>query len=349
MSEIDLILKQLSHVRPPIASSPSLPPQCYSSAEILQREKKQLFLNAWIGLGRADQWKKAGDYSTREICGIPIILIRDKHNNINAYANSCRHRSAKLLQGKGNCKTICCPFHCWTYDLEGKLIFAPKLKDGEFFDYADYGLITIQCQQRDGFVFINFNPQSESIDHNLGEFSTVHAPWKFDHMVSYKRHEFTVNCNWKAFLDVFNEYYHLPYIHPSSINQAYKEPEPAITMQGNFASQFGSTEGSGGLLEDTQQYSLPATHGMDHKHQNGVRYTWVYPNLTFAASADATWIYEALPITAQQSQIALTLCFPKSSTELDDFEVRADFYYQRLIAAINEDIPALENQQLGLS
>jgi len=120
-------------------------------------------------------------------------------------------------------------------------------------------------------------------------------------------------------------------------------------MQGNFASQFGSTEGSGGLLEETQQYILPPTNGMDNKNAKGVRYTWVYPNLTFAASAEATWIYEALPINEQQSQIALTLCFPKSSTELEDFETRADFYYDRLIAAINEDIPALENQQLGLN
>ena len=349
MSDIDHALKQLSHVKPSIASSPSLPPQCYSSPEILDREKAQLFLNSWIAVGREDQWPNAGDYTTREIADIPIILIRDKHDNIKAYSNSCRHRSAKLLEGKGNCRTISCPFHCWTYDLEGNLIFAPKLTDGETFNYADYGLIEIQCEQRAGFVFINFADEAEAIDICLGEFSAIHAPWKFDEMVSHKRHEFSVNCNWKAFLDVFNEYYHLPYIHPSTINEAYQEPEAAITMQGNFASQFGSTEGSGGLLEETQKYTLPATNGMDEKQANGVRYTWVYPNLTFAASAEATWIYEALPITATTSQIALTLCFPESSTELDDFETKADFYYQRLIAAINEDIPALENQQKGLN
>jgi len=227
MSDIDLILSQLKQLKPPIASSPSLPPQCYHSVEILEREKKQLFLKSWIAVGRVDQWQKAGDYSTREVFDTPIILMRDKHNNIKAYANSCRHRSAKLLEGKGNCKTICCPFHCWTYDLDGNLIFAPKLKDGETFDYADYGLIDIQCQQRQGFVFINFSEDAESIDNWLGEFEKVHEPWKFDDMLSYKRHEFTVNCNWKAFLDVFNEYYHLPYIHPRTINETYQEPEPA--------------------------------------------------------------------------------------------------------------------------
>ncbi|MEH6446771.1 MAG: aromatic ring-hydroxylating dioxygenase subunit alpha, partial [Oceanospirillaceae bacterium] len=338
---------------------PSLPAQCYSSPEILEREKQRLFLKSWIAVGRADQWPNAGDYSTRNILDIPIILIKDKHGNIKAYSNSCRHRGAKLLEGSGNCRTICCPFHCWTYDLEGNLVFAPKIKNDETFNYDEYGLIEIQSEARDGFVYINFTDSasdtsgsgsdSQSIDTWLGEFPSVHAPWKFKELVSYKRHEFTVNCNWKAFLDVFNEYYHLPYIHPSTINEAYKEPEAARLMQGNFSSQFGSTEGSGGLLEETQQYTLPATNGMDDKTSNGVRYTWVYPNLTFAASAEAVWIYEALPITAQTSQIALTLCFPQSSTELEDFETRADFYYQRLIAAINEDIPALENQQLGLN
>ena len=349
MLNIDTILMQLEQVKPPISSSPSLPPQCYSSPEILQHEKQKIFINSWITVGRADQWPQAGDYCTREILDVPIILIRDKHQKIKAYSNSCRHRSARLLEGKGNCRSICCPFHSWTYDLEGNLIFAPKLKDGEAFNYADYGLIDIQCEQRDGFVFINFNQDSASIDTWLGEFSDVHTPWKFDGMISYKRHEFTVNCNWKAFLDVFNEYYHLPYIHPSTINQAYQEPETAQTMKGNFASQFGSTEGSGGLLEETQQYTLPAIDGMDDRNANGVRYTWIYPNLTFAASAEAVWIYEALPISPTQSQIALTLCFPQSSTKLEDFETRAEFYYQRLISAINEDIPALENQQRGLN
>lgn len=349
MLNIDQILKQLNKVKPPIVSSASLPPQCYSSPEVLEREKQQLFMQSWIGVGRIDQWQKAGDYSTLNILDIPIILIKDKSQKIKAYSNSCRHRGAKLLEGKGHCRTICCPFHSWTYDFDGNLIFAPKLKDSKTFDYADYGLVEINCAERDGFVFINFNQQAESIDDWLGEFSNVHEPWKFDELVSYKRHEFTIDCNWKSFLDVFNEYYHLPYIHKTTINEAYKEPEPASTMQGNFASQFGSTEGSGGLLEETQQYMLPATEGMDNKHANGVRYTWVYPNLTFAASAEATWIYEALPITEQQSQIRLTLCFPKNSTELNDFETKANFYYDRLIAAINEDILALENQQLGLN
>ena len=107
---------------------------------------------------------------------------------------------AKLMEGSGNCRTICCPFHCWTYDLEGNLIFAPKLKDGENFDYADYGLVEIQCKEREGFVFINFDntDDTKNIDDWLGDFSSLHAPWDFDNMLSYKRHEFTVNCNWKA-------------------------------------------------------------------------------------------------------------------------------------------------------
>ncbi len=349
MLDINQILKQLKQVKPPIASSPSLPPQCYSSPEILEREKEHLFLKSWIAVGRADHWQKAGDYSTRDILDIPIILVKDNNGKIKAYSNSCRHRGAKLLEGKGNCRTICCPFHCWTYDLEGHLIFAPKLNDGETFDYADYGLIEINSAEHDGIVFINFDKNAAPIDSWLGEFSSVHAQWKFDELVTFKRHEFTVDCNWKSFLDVFNEYYHLPYIHRTTINEAYKEPEPAITMRGNFASQFGVTEGSGGLLEETQKYMLPTTNGMDNKHANGVRYTWVYPNLSFAASPEATWIYEALPITATQSQVSLTLCFPKSSSELNDFKTCADFYYDRLIAAINEDIPALENQQFGLN
>ena len=160
---------------------------------------------------------------------------------------------------------------------------------------------------------------------------------------------FDVNCNWKAFLEVFNEYYHLPYVHPDSLNGIYLDPQPGEKVSGNYASQFGATQGTGALLESTQEYSLPKIQSLDTKNANGARYSWIFPNMTFAAGTESVWVYEAYPITAQTSHIVLTLCFPKSTTKLDGFEKSANYYFDRLMAAIEEDIPALENQQLGLN
>ncbi len=347
--DISLLKQQLAEVIPPISTALSLPPACYSDVEILELEKKYIFQANWIGLGRADQWQNPGDYSGLEIVGIPIIVLRDSQSKLRAFANSCRHRGAQLLEGKGNCQVIRCPFHRWTYALDGRLLTAPKIKNSEQFEYNKYGLIEVSIAERYGLVFLNFDDKANDIDQYLDGFGPLHAPWSFDDLVSYKRHEFEVNCNWKAFLDVFNEYYHLPYVHPDSINNIYLTPEPSEEVSGDFASQFGPTEGTGALLESTQQYSLPKIESLDERNANGARYTWLFPNMTFAAGTESVWIYEAYPLTPQRSHIVLTLCFPTSTTQLSDFEHSARYYFERLLAAIEEDIEALENQQLGLN
>ncbi len=339
--DISLFKQQLSNVKPPISTAHSLSPACYSDAEVLELEKKYIFQANWIGLGRADQWQNSGNYSSLEIVGIPIIVLRDNKNKLRAFANSCRHRGAKLLDSHGTCQVIRCPFHRWTYALDGRLLTAPKIKNGNGFDYGQYGLIEILIEERYGFAFLNLDGEAKNIDDYLQGFELLHAPWSFDELVSYKRHEFEVGCNWKAFLDVFNEYYHLPYVHPDSINNIYLAPEPSEQVSGDFASQFGATEGTGALLESTQQYMLPKIKSLDERTANGARYSWVFPNMTFAAGTESVWIYEAYPINPQRSHIVLTLCFPKSTTQLDDFEFRANYYFERLLAAIEEDISGI--------
>ena len=92
-----------------------------------------------------------------------------------------------------------------------------------------------------------------------------------------------------------------------------RDPEPGDVVDGQYATQFGFTDGNPSLLEETQQHALPVMPDMPEREGRGTRYSWVFPNLTFAANRDAVWIYEALPLTERTSQIALTLCFPPES------------------------------------
>lgn len=344
---------QLQHVAPPIAESASLPSVSYSSAEVLEREKQAIFHRSWVCIGRSDQWTEIGQYSSRQLVDVPVIICRDDKQQLRAYVNSCRHRGARLLaEGEGKCKTFRCPFHRWTYQLNGQLLLAPKFPragEADALNKADYGLLELKVSELAGFAFVALSEDVPPLAEWLGDFPALHAPWSFDRLRSYKRHEFTVDCNWKAFLDVFNEYYHLPYVHPNSLDDFYNDPEAADKVSGQYATQFGFTDGNPSLLEETQQHALPVMPGMPERESRGTRYSWVFPNLTFAANRDAVWIYEALPLTEYTSQIALTLCFAPESFETAGFEARAQYYFERLITAVEEDIPALENQQAGLS
>lgn len=346
---IDLLRQQLAEVKAPIETAATLPPACYADASVAEIEREAVFRTAWIGVGRSDQWKDTGDYTALAIADTPVIVMRDKSQILRAFANTCRHRGSLILEGSGNTQTISCPFHRWTYGLDGGLRGAPDMPEGAVFDRSDLGLIEFRAAERDGFAFVCFSDETDDIDVWLGDFSELHAPWSLGSLVSTRRLELEVGCNWKGFLEVFNEYYHLPYVHPDSIDSVYDRPDPGEEVTGQYASQFGETQGTGGLLEGTQQYALPEIPSLDGRNRNGTRYTWLFPNMTFAASTEAVWIYEATPLEQGRCRVVMTVCFPPETIGHQDFESSAQVYYDRMDAALAEDIPALEQHYKGLA
>ena len=345
----DRLRRHLARVEPPFDSSDTLPPACYTDPDIYERELETIFRASWIGVGRADRWKSPGDYAAFKLAGIPIIVLRGKEGQLRAFANSCRHRGTQLLEGEGNCRRITCPFHSWTYALDGRLIGAPKMARTRDFDEADYGLVPVRAATCDGFAFVCFDETAPGLDEWLGDFSELHRPWSLADLVSTRRREFEVACNWKVFLEVFNEYYHLPYVHPASLNSIYDLPDDVDETAGNYATQFGTTRGTGGLLENTQDEPLPAIETLRDRNRQGTRYSWTFPNMTFAAGTEAIWVYEAYPLAPGRTRVGMTLCFPAATVARPDFEARAQHYYDRFDTALAEDIPMLERQQAGLT
>ena len=327
----------------------SLPFECYWKDSVFIQEKKLIFANQWLGLGRADRLELPGEYEVFELCGQTLLLIRDQDKALRLYANTCRHRGTKLLDGTGQCQTISCPFHGWTYALDGNLKYAKTMSENPNFDFSDYSLIEYDLKEVQGFLFAFLGSESTDLDIQLGDFSKLHQPWSLNELITTRRQVFEVQCNWKAFLDVFNEYYHLNNVHPTSIDNLYLQPEDSEIATGDYASQFGLTSGTGALLEIEQLNALPKMANLDEPWSLGARYSWIFPNMTFAASQEAIWVYEANPITSESCQVRQSICFPKNTTELPDFKEKSQTYYQRLDDALDEDIAALENQQKGLN
>ncbi|MGH1540730.1 MAG: aromatic ring-hydroxylating oxygenase subunit alpha [Arenicella sp.] len=345
----DKFLDSLSRCTVEAEAASCLPPACYANDNILQAEIDTIFLKGWISIGRTDRLNSPGDFITLNVASSPLIILRDKQHQLRAFANSCRHRGSRLLDGEGHCRTISCPFHRWTYNLDGKLIGVSKMETAKNFDKTTQGLKEFILAERAGFAFICMNDSPEDIDKYLGDFEKLHSPWPLQSLQSTRHRIFEVNCNWKGFLDVFNEHYHLPFVHPESINDIYQSPHATDQTTGAFTSQYGEISGTGGLLQDQQKHALPQIPNLPINVTNGVRYTWVYPNMTFAIGADMLWIYETYPLEVNRCEVHQTVCFPTQSIDCDKFEESSAFYYHRLDAAIAEDIPALEMQQRGLS
>lgn len=335
-------------LQPPLQAQ-SLPPGCYTSRDFLDRELTRVFRPAWCSLGRVDRLSAPGDYAALELAGVPLLLLRDKSGTLRAFANSCRHRGTKLLEGNGRCRTVTCPFHGWVYGLDGALVHAPDMERADGFERGDYGLLAIRLDERDGFIFVNLDGTAPALDTWLGEFSRFHAPWRLGELASARRREFETACNWKLFLEVFNEYYHLKVVHPRSIGPIYDPPDEPEELCGEFVTQFGTHEASSGLLEADRDRAFPAIAGLEGRNRNGTRYSWVFPNLTFAASSEAMWAYDVTPLAPDRTRVGMTCAFPHATTELADFDERAAAYFERLDVAIAEDVAVLERQQAGLA
>ena len=339
----------LCNVNGEISSSATLPPMCYTDSRVLAAETSGLLRRSWHGVARIDEWREPGDYSALDLAGVPLIVLRDEDRRLRAFANTCRHRGTKLLEGRGNTARIRCPFHGWTYALDGSLRGATRMGATQGFRRADMGLVEFRTAERGGFLFIAFCDETPGIDGWLGAFDSLHAPWRFDELVTTRRRELEVDCNWKLFLEVFNESYHLEYVHGTTFGGIYLEPERPDEVGGCVQSSFSPTAGTGGLKVDEQEHILPAMPGLGARERAGTRYTWVFPSLTFAAGSEALWAYGARPLGPGRCRVTQWVCFPPATVATPGFEAKAERYYARMDEALAEDIAVLERQQLGMA
>ncbi len=337
-------------VRRPTTEAATLPPWCYTSAAFLEGELARLFRPDWNCVGRADRWVETGDYAALDVAGVPVIVLRDGQGGLRAFANLCRHRGMQLLEGEGRCMGIKCPYHGWTYSLTGRLAAAPKMKRSEGFDQGDFGLRSLRIESLEGFAFVALDGAAPPLESYLAGFPEVIAPYRLHDMVCTRRHSFTVACNWKLFIEIFLEYYHLDAVHGETLSKVgYQDPTPPEAVAGAFATQFGVHEGTSGTLTPAGGGTLPPIEGLPASLAGGTRYTVVYPGLIFALTTDSLWSYVCTPDGPASTQVLMEVCFPRASAVRADFAKRVAGYYERLDVGIAEDIAILERQQQALA
>src|ERR1700742_1284447 len=182
------------------------------SPEIHDLERDAIFKRAWLNVGRVEQLPRKGSYFTKElkVVNTSIIVVRNASGEIKAYHNVCRHRGNKLVwndmpleETSGVCRQFTCKYHAWRYDLDGNLTFVQQ--EEEFFDLdkSRYGLVSVHCDEWEGFIFVNFAQKPEQ---SLREFLGPQ-----------------VTANWKLYMDAFQEFYHAPVLHANQSPTAYSK------------------------------------------------------------------------------------------------------------------------------
>lgn len=335
-----------ANVRKPLDQAHGLPPACYFNDDFYQRELETIFHSGWVMVGRAERLPETGSFFTAEFGATRLILTRAEDGRLHALANTCRHRGAPLLQGEGRCKTIACPYHAWTYGLDGTLLGAPGMKESLGFETADYPLLTARVDTWGGFIFVCLSPLAAPLAAWLGDLPARLAMYGFEYMRAARRVTYDVACNWKVWVENFMEGYHIPTVHRSTISRQKAVNIPEDPGRGEYTAIYERHEGTRALLfGDT---GFPPIETLSGDSCEGSRFVLAYPATMLAIANDTMWSFEAHPLSAVRTRIVLTACFPAQRFERDDYAELAANYFKRQDIVVREDNDISELQQRGL-
>lgn len=191
------------------------PASWYTDARVLEEERHRVFGRTWQLAGRAAQVAEPGQFFTTEVGGEPVVVVRDEAGRLRAFSNVCRHRAGPVAAGEGLCKSFRCGYHGWTYGLDGRLLGAREFEGVEGWSREESALPEFACDVWGALVFVNPDPAAAPLAETLGDLSTLTDGRDWGAMRPAARKDWTIECNWKTYVDNYLEGYHIPVIHPA--------------------------------------------------------------------------------------------------------------------------------------
>lgn len=198
------------------AGAHTLPGRYYTLPDVFAAEREHIFSRRWICVGRASDVPERGDFLVADVADESIIVLRDRSGEVRAFYNVCRHRGTRLCEvPRGQfSETIQCPYHAWTYRLDGRLIGAPHMAETPGFDMKDYPLHRVALGQWEGFLFVNVAAEPEPLEVAFAPMVGRLARYDLAALRTVRRIEYDVEANWKLILQNYSECLHCPTIHP---------------------------------------------------------------------------------------------------------------------------------------
>ena len=224
-STLSPLAELASNVAQPFERARAMPKSVYTSDEFLAAEIENVFKQDWFCVTRADALPNPGDYTTLELAGQPIMVIRDREGQLRAQSNVCLHRMSTLLEGSGNTRAIVCPYHAWTYNLDGRLRGAPAMTLNEAFCKDGQALPQVRCEEWLGWVMITLNPDAPPVSETLAGVADLVGDYEMENyqQTFFETHRW--DTNWKVLAENFMESYHLPICHAGTIGGLSKLEE----------------------------------------------------------------------------------------------------------------------------
>lgn len=289
-----------------------LPAWTYLNAELLELEYERVILPSWQFVCHQNQVREAGDFATLDLWRDSIIVMRGKDGALRAFQNACRHRGSKLLDGDGTCKhRITCPYHAWSYQLDGRLAAVPSEKTFPGLDKTQLGLKELELEVFCGLIFVRIVGGGPSIAELWGDLAKELAPYRIEEMVPAEGVQIAEEwaCNWKVALDNYLDNYHVPFGHPGLHRLMDNDLACTINRHGISFSKSVVRERESHVWSE-RMYQKLAPHAFAEMPED-VRSTWLFGfmpvNIGFDVFPDSMDIFQILPKGATRSIIRTPL------------------------------------------
>ncbi len=319
------------------AQSFSLHADAYTQSKWFAADKQNIIGRSWQWVCHVEKTRKPGSFTTAEIAGQPIAVVRDKTGALRAFYNVCKHRAHQLLSGEGQTSLIVCPYHAWAYKLDGQLQGAPHTQNLTQFNKDEICLDQIQVEEFCGFVFVNLDPNAASLAKQSGNLEAEIMHWAPDvaDLTFGCRLSYDIKSNWKNVVDNFLECYHCPVAHKDFCNlvdmDTYK-----VTTHGIYSSHMADAGNTPNTAYDVTDATVK-THAV----------WWLWPTTCLMRYPGRSSMIVLNIIPVGMDRTLETYDFYLESPEPNAMELETIRYLDEVLQV--EDINLVESVQKGMS
>ena len=309
----------------PLETASMLPPAAFVDQGVFDWEMKNLFLGGWICLGHISQVADQGRFIRREMGPDSIVVVGGEHGRPHAFLNVCRHRGARVVvEAEGKVKRrLQCPYHAWSYALDGSLVAAPHMDEIEDFDKSCFGLIPVRMAVLGGLILVDLSGEAPEPDAHVGELIEHLDRYRTADLVSGGRVEYDVAANWKGIAENYNECLHCPGVHPEL--NALSDYQSGDYIQGK-----GSWCGGSMVLtaKDAATMGKEGGHagnrsrieGLSEEDDKNILYFALFPNALVSMHPDYVMLHTLYPRGPGRTEVICEWFFERIAVEAADFD-----------------------------
>jgi Rieske 2Fe-2S family protein len=306
----------------PFGQSRMLPRDAYVSPRVFGFEQERFFAGSWTCVGRESDLEGGGAQRAVKVGGAGALLARGVDGRARAFANTCRHRGHELL-GVGEQttrRTVQCPYHAWTYDLDGTLRAAPGFRDHQQFQPAEHGLVELPLESWHGFLFVNGSGDAPPFAGHVGALGDLVAPYQPERLVPLASHSYDLACNWKVILENYHECYHCPLIHPELCQVSPPASGDNFELDGAWVGGTMDLKDHAATMSlDGHSDGVPIP-GLDGERLRTVAYLGLFPNLLLSLHPDYVMTHLVEPLGPDLSHVVCSWYFPPEAASQPGFD-----------------------------